>query len=192
MKPIRDIALHCVLLTFIYYVTGTLGLHFAAPPGYATLVWPPAGLAVAALYLFGPRLWPGVLIGSYLVNLWVPTQIGRPTHAFLSILPALGATIQALAGAKILHEIAARVPFRKAGAMRSIVEHVAVYLPAAFLIGAVNGLLGPTFLLLAGALPRETIGATYFNWCIGDALGVLVFTPAMLAISRLYNTRNFA
>src|SRR5438552_11797916 len=54
----------------IYFVAGKLALLLAIPPGYATAVWPAAGLALGCILLFGNRAWPGVIIGSFLVNFW--------------------------------------------------------------------------------------------------------------------------
>ena len=61
-------ALRILLLAAAYFVTGRLGLLAAIPPGYATVVWPPSGIALAALLLYGPSLWPGVVLGSFAVN----------------------------------------------------------------------------------------------------------------------------
>src|SRR6267142_2568762 len=52
-----------------YYVVGRLGLLLAIPPGYATAVWPASGIALAGTLLFGYRVWPGILLGSFLINL---------------------------------------------------------------------------------------------------------------------------
>src|SRR5256885_4857744 len=63
--------LGCIAVTAaIYFVTGKLALFLAIPPGYATAVWPAAGLPLGCLLLFGNRAWPGVIIGSFLVNFW--------------------------------------------------------------------------------------------------------------------------
>src|SRR5881275_1899676 len=86
----------------IYFVTGKLALFLAIPPGYATAVWPAAGLALGCLLLFGDRVWLGVVIGSFLVNFWTSLD----TTSFGAILrsvavPALigaGAALQTLAG----------------------------------------------------------------------------------------------
>ena len=64
----RD-ALAIVLLFLVYFVTARVGLQMDAVAGFATLVWPPTGIALAALFLFGARLWPGVLAGALCVNL---------------------------------------------------------------------------------------------------------------------------
>src|SRR5437762_10650519 len=86
----------------IYFVAGKLALLLAIPPGYATAVWPAAGLALGCLLLFGDRVWLGVVIGSFLVNFWTSLD----TASFGAILrsvavPALiaaGAALQTLAG----------------------------------------------------------------------------------------------
>src|SRR5262249_25646339 len=51
-----------------YWATGRLALLLAIPPGYATAIWPPAGLAFAAILLCGARVWPGIVLGSFLAN----------------------------------------------------------------------------------------------------------------------------
>src|SRR5437870_11081299 len=63
-------ALGTVLLFVAYFVTARLGLLMDAVAGFATLVWPPTGIALAALVLFGARLWPGVLAGEVSRIVW--------------------------------------------------------------------------------------------------------------------------
>src|SRR5215470_15082709 len=53
-----------------YYLTGRLGRLAAPPPGIATVVWPPSGIALAALLLLGNRIWPGIWLGAFLANNW--------------------------------------------------------------------------------------------------------------------------
>ena len=60
-----------VILAAGYTLTGIVGLSLAIPPGYATAVWPPSGIALAAVLLWGPRVWPGIVAGSVLVNVAV-------------------------------------------------------------------------------------------------------------------------
>lgn len=59
-----------------YWLAGRLGLMLAIPPGYATAIWPAAGLAVAALLLLGGRYWPAVALGSTLLNVEVALEVG--------------------------------------------------------------------------------------------------------------------
>src|SRR5438093_4503589 len=87
----------------IYFVAGKLALLFAIPPGYATAVWPAAGLALGGVLVLGNRVWPGIVLGSFAVN--VGTSLDPAT--ILTILSSLsltaiigtGAALQALTGA---------------------------------------------------------------------------------------------
>ena len=56
-------------LAGVYFVLARVGLGIHAVGGFATLVWPPSGISLAALLVFGPRLWPGVAAGAFLANL---------------------------------------------------------------------------------------------------------------------------
>ena len=72
-KVRRQVLIYVVeLLTLfvIYFTTARFGLSLGAVSGFATLVWFPSGTAMAALLLFGYRLWPGILLGAFLVNLF--------------------------------------------------------------------------------------------------------------------------
>ena len=57
-----------LVLAAAYFVTGKLGMLLAVPPGYATCIWPPSGIALVGLLLMGSRHWPGVVLGSFCVN----------------------------------------------------------------------------------------------------------------------------
>ncbi len=57
-----------LILALLYILTGKLGLLLAVPPGYATIIWPASGIALGMLMVHGARLWPGVLIGSFVLN----------------------------------------------------------------------------------------------------------------------------
>src|SRR5918912_952742 len=94
----RD-ALALLLLFVAYFVTARFGLRMDAVAGFATLVWPPTGIALAALFLFGARLWPGVLAGALCVNLVV--------GASLPVALAIGAgnTLEAIAGSWLLRRV---------------------------------------------------------------------------------------
>src|SRR5215468_2411017 len=61
-----------VLVVLAYYVAGRLGLLLAIPPGYASAFWPSAGIGLAAVLIWGNRMWPGIALASFLVNAWAP------------------------------------------------------------------------------------------------------------------------
>jgi integral membrane sensor domain MASE1 len=65
-----------LILCIVYALVGRLALLLAIPPGYATAIFPSAGIAVAALLIWGNRLCPGVFLGSMLLNGWVGLEQG--------------------------------------------------------------------------------------------------------------------
>src|SRR4051812_24878167 len=88
--------LKILLLFVIYFAAARLGLAVNAVSGFATQVWAPAGIALAALLLYGPNLWPGITLGAFAINL---AKGAAFTTAFgISI----GNTLEALTAAFIL------------------------------------------------------------------------------------------
>src|SRR2546421_13012772 len=76
LKSRTGVALGCALLFAAYFVTARLGLRLGAVAGFATLVWPPSGIALAALFLFGDALWPAVALGALAVNVAAGAPFG--------------------------------------------------------------------------------------------------------------------
>src|SRR5712692_11216248 len=62
-------------LALIYFVAGKLSLQLAFVNASASPVWPPAGIALAALLLLGYRVWPAIFIGAFFVNFWTAGNI---------------------------------------------------------------------------------------------------------------------
>src|SRR5438309_9622982 len=87
-------------LAILYVLAGKLGLSLAVVNSSTTAVWPPTGIAIAALLLFGVRLWPGVLVGAFLVNLSTTYGIGS------SIGVAVGNTLEAVVAARLVGRFA--------------------------------------------------------------------------------------
>src|SRR5881396_4029141 len=88
------------LLTLVYFIAGKFGLMLASLHASASPVWPPAGIALAALLLLGYRAWPAIFIGAFLVNV---TTAGNVATAFAI---ATGNTLEALVGAWLVNRFA--------------------------------------------------------------------------------------
>src|SRR6266702_382557 len=86
-------------LAAVYVCAGRLGLMLGPVHLFASLVWAPTGISLAALLLGGIDLWPGVALGALLVNLWT----GAPLPVALGI--GLGNTLEACAGAYLLRRL---------------------------------------------------------------------------------------
>jgi len=154
----------------LYFAAGKLGLHFAVVHASATAVWPPTGIALAAILVFGPRVAPGVFLGAFLTN----ATIAVPLGAALGI--AGGNTIEALLAAFLVN--------RYAGGRRAFDHPPNVFRFVAF--GALaattaSATIGVLALGLSGAAPWHAFGSLWLTWWFVDAMGALLFTPFLLA-----------
>lgn len=164
-------------LSLAYAIAGKLALMLALPPGYATAIFPPAGIAVAALLLWGNRIWPGVFFGSLLLNLWVGAEQGALTVSGLQVAvsAAMGASLQALAGAWLVRRF---VGFPTALTKdQDILRFMFVAGPLACLL---NASFGATALYATGIIPQSAYYFSWFTWWVGDSIGVLITAPLML------------
>lgn len=173
-----DSILKVAILAVAYFAMGWLGLLLAIPPGFATAVWPPSGIALAGLLWWGPRVWPGVWLGAFLVNVWISltgsiAEVGL-TSLLLAASIAVGSTLQALLGAFLLQ--------RWVGSGRLFERGSAILSFAA--IEALSCLLAPTWgvtsLYLAGVVDSAAFLNSWRTWWLGDLIGVLVVTPVLL------------
>ncbi len=177
----RSLPVKSVILAVLYVLTGKLGLMLAVPPGYATIIWPASGLAIGMLLVHGPRLWIGVLVGSFLLNLYnsqgITLEGGVDGLKFLVALAiAVGSTLQALAGRWLVARYLG-LPLALERA-RGLFVLLALTGPVACGIAAT---VGVATLLTAGiATPADAVG-NWLTWWTGDVLGVFVFMPLVLA-----------
>lgn len=164
------------LLALGYAGTGWLSLQVAIPPGYAAPVFPPAGIALSAVMIFGWRLWPGIFVGSLCVQWLAADAVGaealRP--AILLLIPA-AATLQALAGGWLVKRLIG-TPHRF-DTPASILVLLAVIAPLSCLIAASTSI---PLLAAEGLIARDEMLFNWWNWWLGDTLGAIIATPLML------------
>jgi PAS domain S-box-containing protein len=164
-SALRD-ASQVALLAAAYWAAAWLGLRYVTIGHSISLVWPPAGLAFAALVVLGPRMWPGVTLGAFLANAMTPV----PLAAAAGI--ALGNTGEALVAALILRRVAGSRPQLEEP------RQVRVLLFTAAPLGALlAALVGVAALHLTGALDSHTGLRALLTWWAGDMLGLLIVAP---------------
>src|SRR5215469_1230701 len=57
-----------LLVAAAYVVFAEIGFSLAFTTKQVTAVWPPTGIAVAAMLIWGYRIWPGILVGAFISN----------------------------------------------------------------------------------------------------------------------------
>ncbi len=166
-------------LALAYYITARLGLLLAVPPGFSTAVWPASGIAVGALVVFGRQLWPGVLVGSFGVNVWMSFDASDSTAIVMSIVVCvaigIGAALQALVGFALVRRSATGLTAMLED--RAIVRSLLLVGPLACLV---NASVGVGTLFAVGAIPASNLLFNWWTWWVGDSIGVMVFVPLML------------
>jgi integral membrane sensor domain MASE1 len=157
-----------------YFTLAQLGLVLAAMGGAVSPVWPASGLAVAMVRLFGLRLWPAIFIGSAVAG-------GALTDGGVAApLIAAGAALEGIVGGLILNRLVDRYNDG------FIMARVLGFVLAALWGGLASTAIGVAALYFAGSLSAPQLGEAWFTWWMGDALGILIVAPALLALRRRY------
>lgn len=165
-----------ILLSFCYAIVGRISLFLAISPGYATAIFPSAGIALASLLLWGTRLWSGVFLGSLILNLWISYELGDITtvKVFVAVFVATGATLQAVVASKLIHQTIG-FPTTLAND-RDIFLFLLFSGPISCLI---NASFGVASLYFADLLVYSNVIYSWFTWWVGDAIGVMLTAPVM-------------
>ncbi|HEY4301854.1 MAG TPA: MASE1 domain-containing protein, partial [Candidatus Didemnitutus sp.] len=160
-----------LLLAAIYFGAAKLSLPLAIPPGYATAVWPPSGIALAALLLLGQRAWPGIWAGAVLVNLTVESSLAT------ALVVGTGNTLEAFACATLIrHWIGVPRRFEHG---RDVVLFVAIAAASCTIAATV----GATALAVSHAVPWPQFFPHWWTWWQGDLTGIIIVAPLILSWS---------
>ena len=151
-----------------YIVTGKLGLALAFVNASATAVWAPTGIALAAVLICGPRVWPGIVLGAFVVNYTTAGSVST------SLAIAIGNTSEALIGAFLVNRFAGLSAFARGR------EFFLFVLLAGLLSTMVSATVGVTSLAVSGLAAWRDYGSVWLTWWLGDATGAVVVAPVVL------------
>jgi len=170
-------------LAALYVAAARLEPLLTLPPEKkAPALWPPSGIALAALLLYGHRVWPGVWLGAFLANFLDNFNVVNPfplsAHLFVSGGIATGSTLQALAGNFFVRRWTGSVrPFQQ-------VTHTFTFAGVAMVMCLIAATFGAASLYMAGFAPAKAIPFTFWTWWLGDMTGVLTVGSFILIWSR--------
>lgn len=159
-----------------YFGAAKLGLALAFATPSVTAIWPPAGIALAALVLGGARLWPGVALGAFLAN--VTTDV--PLYTTLGI--TVGNTLEALAALWLLRAAGFRPTLNR---LTDVIDLVV----AAALASSVAATVGVASLSVGDAISAD-VASVWRIWVLGDLGGILLVAPLLLVLITHWPLRD--
>jgi len=156
------------LLAAVYFAAAKASLFLAIPPGHATAVWPPSGIALAALLLLGNRVWPGVWVGAALANYAVSSSV------LLAVTLGTGNALEALAGAALIrHFIGVPRRFERVGDVVAFVVIAALSCTIAATVAVLS-------MTAVGLVSWPQFLPNWWTWWQGDVAGIIIVTPLIL------------
>ena len=159
-------------LALLYVLFARLGLSLGAVSGFATLVWPPTGISIAALLLMGMRAWPGIFVGAFVANLLT----GASVPVALGI--GVGNTLEAM----VCVFVATRIP--NFSTTLENARSVTVLILGSILGAMVSASVGVASLRAGGVVAAPHLRETWSAWWVGDVVGALVVAPVILVWSK--------
>jgi len=178
--------LKVVAAALLYFLSAQLGYFLAFKETTALPAWPPSGIAFALIILLGRASWPGITIGALVANLlafWNNHELPQQTLVAISSFTALGQTLETLTGYFLVKVwIKDDYPFMRA-------KDTFRFLFVALLISLVGTSISTVSLFLNGVVDSLTWLPTGFAAWVSNVVGILLFTPFILAAAR---KRNFS
>ncbi len=162
------VGLRVSLVGLAYYAAARVGLALAFGHSNVTPVWPPSGIAVAALLILGRRYWPALALAAFLVNL----TTGLPPAVALVL--ATGNTLEYTLAASLLLRFALDDRFHRLRDLILLATLGAIVSP---LVAATFGTAG---LWVGGVIPSIAVPTVWTLYWVGDGMGILVFAPLIL------------
>jgi PAS domain S-box-containing protein len=173
LQPRRESLRDAVLMVALFgaYVgSARLGIELSVAHGVITPVWAPTGISLAALVLYGPRLWPAVALGAIVAN------ATSGASGMDAIFISFGNTLEALVGSVLLR----RMEFRPA--LDRVRDIFTLLVCGAVVSTAISATNGVTTLWLSGEIHGSHVASEWLLWWVGDGMGDLIVAPLLFVL----------
>lgn len=162
-------------LSAAYFLTGAIGVNLATVGEFVAPVWPPAGIALAFIMLYGYRYWPGIAIGSLLMVLFV-----THTPPLITVMSIVGQVLEAVVGVYMIRRFIGEQRLD----MTRLRDVVGLIVLGGAVSPAISSTIGIVSHVIAGILAPSDIMVTWTTWWLGDAIGILVFAPLFIVWNK--------
>jgi signal transduction histidine kinase len=170
-RPWRAVGANAALAG-VYFAGAKLGLSLTYVHPSVTAVWPPTGIALAAVLLLGTRVWPGIALGAFLANVTTAGNVGT------SLAIACGNTLEAVVGAWMVTALAGgAAAFERP---RTLFRFLLVAAGAT----AISATVGVTSLAVSGFAEWHQYSGVWLTWWLGDMVSAVIVTPLIVICAR--------
>lgn len=170
-----------IVVALIYFVAARLSLLLAVGDSNVSPVWPPSGIALAAVLIWGYRIGPAVFLGALAANLLALKDMGSgPAYYMLaSAGTAAGNMLEAVCGAYLIRRFSGTGdPFRS---IKSLFVFISLACLAATAVSATAGVI--SLCAMTGDFSRAA--SFWLTWWLGDATGILITAPVILMFQSM-------
>lgn len=187
LPVLRSVDFNILLVALLYYLSAELGFILAFNDQTLLPFWPPAGIALAMIILYGRGVWPGIAIGSLIItvkNFWFGAIDSVQLLMAVSTIITASRIVESIAGEILLKKLVNKTyPF-------STTIHAFHFVFIAFAISVISAGATALVLTFAEVISSEVFFGTFFSLWTRNVVGILLFTPLLLSIHHL-QLKNF-
>jgi signal transduction histidine kinase len=187
LPVLRSVDFNILLVALLYYLSAELGFILAFNDQTLLPFWPPAGIALAMIILYGRGVWPGIAIGSLIItvkNFWFGAIDSVQLLMAVSAIITASRIVESIAGEILLKKLVNKIyPF-------STTIHAFHFVFIAFVISIISAGVTALVLIFANVIASEAFFRTLFSLWTRNVVGILLFTPLLLSIPHL-QLKNF-
>ncbi len=169
-EGVKPYLVKLLFLSVVYILAARLGFSLSQNFDHITAIWPPSGIAMTALLLWGYHYWPSIFVGAFMIN----SLMGVSPSVATGI--ALGNTLEAVTAVFLVRRF-----ILNGEILESITGSVMFVVLAPILSSIIAATVGAGSLVLSGVVVSANLGEAWITWWIGDLMGAFLIVPFIVA-----------
>ncbi|MDC2890511.1 diguanylate cyclase [Psychrosphaera sp. 1_MG-2023] len=178
VQALYDIRLKdIVIFTVVYILLARFSQSFAIAPSHVSPIWIPSGVLFALALKYGVRVWPGVFVGVLFNNIWTYSSSTALIDSLIAgVFNGIGDVFSIIGSAALIYHLTkTNNPLHRK-------LHFAIFVAVGVILGPlISALFGVLGLSVFDFIGYKDLINMFFTWWVGDAVGVLVFTPLLIS-----------
>ena len=163
-----------ILILAAYLLLAQLGSQITLSQSYISLIWPAAGMAIGALYVYGIRYAPAIFLASF-IHLVILYKDYQDVNVLTSLAISISVTVQSIIGKMLLWQL-----YEKRAAHGNLKDMMVFFLFVGPLPCLISSIIGPYTLMLSGIIEGHLLLDSILSWYLGNLFGALILTPLFI------------